>query len=303
MSLEVFESELIANYVAELAKDNFDWVLLEYVTLSYLCPAIRDVNVGTMIDTHDAMSIRCDEFKRLGLQSWLDIDVQSEIIALDRADVVLAIQPVEQEYFESHGLKGKVVLATHAAEFSGSAKSADEPFTLGFVGSRGEANVSDLCYWLSHGWPKVREGLPGVRLLIAGSISREDIPSNHLEGVEFIGRVPFLADFYSKISVAINPAQFASGMKIKSLEAIAHGVPLITTAAGSAGLESAAEQGCMKVCEDPDSFASAIVELAEDQNQLRKMANQCRGVVESTFGPDQVFRALKNRLMSKRDGS
>ena len=80
----------------------------------------------------------------------------------------------------------------------------------------------------------VQELPGGKRLLVAGSICGR-LPAD-VRPFESVGRVDHLDDFYDLVDLVVNPMPFGTGLKIKSVEAICQGLPLIATEAAMVGL-------------------------------------------------------------------
>lgn len=91
---------------------------------------------------------------------------------------------------------------------------------------------------LSSVWPLVLERRPSARLLLAGyGMEREAFPDlPDLPGVEWRGQVPSATDFLRELGVLLYPLGRGSGAKIKVLEALALGVPVVTTPDGAEGI-------------------------------------------------------------------
>jgi glycosyltransferase involved in cell wall biosynthesis len=115
-------------------------------------------------------------------------------------------------------------------------------------------------------WPLVLERRADARLVLAGeSMVRErfaHIPEP--PGVEWRGRVPVASDFLRELGVLCYPVTAGSGMKVKVLEAMAMGVPVVTTPEGAEGL--AANAG-VTVETDDMRLAQATISLLEDADR------------------------------------
>ena len=109
-------------------------------------------------------------------------------------------------------------------------------------------------------WPRVLERRPDARLLLAGfGMEREafaHLPD--LPGVEWRGTVPSATDFLRELGVLLYPLGRGSGAKIKVLEALALGVPVVTTPDGAEGIGG---RGGLVVDIDDGALADATVAL------------------------------------------
>jgi glycosyltransferase involved in cell wall biosynthesis len=115
-------------------------------------------------------------------------------------------------------------------------------------------------------WPLVRREVPEARLVIAGrGMDRLGLGGD--ESVEIRGEVPSGAAFMGEISVLVFPPVGGSGMKVKTLEAIASGVPVVTTEVGAEGI--APNEGVV-VAEDDESLARATVSMLRDDAERKQ---------------------------------
>jgi glycosyltransferase involved in cell wall biosynthesis len=112
-------------------------------------------------------------------------------------------------------------------------------------------------------WPRVLEQRPEARLLLAGfGMEREAFPHlPDLPGVEWRGTVPSATDFLRELGVLLYPLGRGSGAKIKVLEALALGVPVVTTPDGAEGIGS---HDGLVVDTDDGALAEATVALLGD---------------------------------------
>lgn len=110
-------------------------------------------------------------------------------------------------------------------------------------------------------WPRVVSAVPGARLYIAGRGSERLTNLSRDAGVKVLGPVPSAVSFLRGLSVLVYPVSRGSGMKVKVMEALASGLPVVTTPAGAEGISRNAG---MVVEMHDDRLADAVVELLQD---------------------------------------
>lgn len=162
--------------------------------------------------------------------------------------------------------------------------------TVSFIGTAGwPPTAASLHRLVSRIWPRVVREVPNAVLRIAGrGTERLGLAGPR---VEVLGAIPSAAEFLQDASVLAFPLERGSGMKVKVLEAIACGVPVVTTPLGAEGL--AADAGV--VVETPDSderLAAATVELLRDPAARRERGRAARELFLSRYTPEPAVAPL-----------
>ena len=111
---------------------------------------------------------------------------------------------------------------------------------------------------------------------------------------------PYLASH--RLSVA--PLRFGAGMKGKVGEALAHGLPVVTTTIGAEGMvETTPAASGLAVADDPQAFAAAIVRLVRDDAEWSRLAEAGREHVARHYGHAPVAEALERLLTAGLDAA
>ena len=146
-------------------------------------------------------------------------------------------------------------------------------------------------------WPLVKRRVPNARLLIGGWNARRYL--ERLEGpdITLVENLAHPTDFFSRVAVMAYAPARGTGMKVKVLESMAYGVPVVTTAEGAEGL--ACEDGIhCSIREDDDALAEAIVEQLGDDKGRRTMREAARVLVEERYSREPFLGADGRALRS-----
>jgi glycosyltransferase involved in cell wall biosynthesis len=152
----------------------------------------------------------------------------------------------------------------------GTARAA-EPRVL-FVGRLTyEANVNGLLWFLKNCWPEVRKLVPGAVLDIVGTDPPASVQAFRGRGVEIHANVPDVAPYYPRASAAIVPVWRGTGVQMKLIQALAAGVPTVTTpeVARRAGVRHDHE---VVVGGDPATWVSELSGLLTDPARGQRLA-------------------------------
>ena len=199
----------------------------------------------------------------------------AERLAIRRHRYLIASSPLV-----AAGLPGDVTLAPLSLDPAlYSPATLDGPPTAGLIGTGTWGPTAAAGRRLvERVWPRVRERVPEARLLVAGR-GWDELGG---PGVEFLGEVASGREFLRGLSVLLFPLDRGSGMKVKVLEAIASGVPVVTTPAGAEGIEP--NDGVV-VATDDDALAMAAAEVLGDAAKRSERGAAARAAFERGYRP------------------
>ncbi len=176
-------------------------------------------------------------------------------------------------------------------------------FRVLFVGSMDYyANVDAAGYFSREAWPAIRERVPGAVLTIVGRDPASEVRDlAALPGIEVTGTVPDGRRYYGEAFVALVPVRVAGGTRIKILEAMAAGVPVVATSRGAEGLEAVPGVHYL-LAETGPEMADAVVELSRDALKAGSLAREGRELVRQRYDWAALGDVLAERLMELAEG-
>ncbi len=267
-------------------------VVAEYVFMTRMLPLVSG-DCLKIVDTVDVFSSSYHKVVELGVDECLAMSPASERERLRRADLVVAIQSIEQDELRALAPDRKVIRVGVDFEVDREAAPAGEPMVC-FVGSGNPRNVKGLRDFLRLAWPRVRRRVPAARLLVAGHVCAAE--SAGQAGVELLGPVDDLASLYRRSRVVVNPSVAGTGLKIKTLEALAHFRPVVNWPSGVEGMEPEAAELCL-VAEDWYEFAGRVIEVLADPRPLWFSAPQ-QETIRRQLAAEAVYAPLLAELRS-----
>ena len=175
--------------------------------------------------------------------------------------------------------------------------AATEPLILYFGTLSWQPNLQGIAYLLRTVFPLVRQRLPEVRLLIAG---REAPPwlrrlARRTAGVEFLGPVEDAEPLYLRARLFVEASRSGGGTRLKVLNALARGLPVVTSPEGAEGLNLVTGEHLL-VAEDPQSMAEAVVRLMVDPELWRALSENGRALVRRRYLDETAYRPLDEVL-------
>ena len=243
--------------IAKLNKEcDYRYVLVEYVFYSKFFLAFPDYCLK-ILDTHDVFTDRAKKFAKTGIsKGWISLPKREEKMGLRRADVIIAIQVHEQEYFEML-LTGNNIVVTVGHKAVPVILQEDRAKLNGFgiLASDNSLNVKSVQWFLDNIFDKLVNIQPDVKFYVGGQLCFADIswPKN----VVLMGVVNDPQVLYEKCLFTINPLMTGTGLKIKTLESLSYGRAVIGFQEAARGLESMIGK-CIFVAKDSDEFVELI---------------------------------------------
>ncbi len=209
----------------------YDICMANYLFFTSAFKVLPD-SVKNLIYTHDRFAKRNSSLKRAGFSNenfWFSVATEEEeAAALNRADVVLAIQEEDGEYFRritNNKKKVMVLPFIPDADFIKYCKSKKtKAMEVGYIASSNPPNIASI-----EKVAKLINKDNGIRLHIAGSITYALDNAMFSENIINEGIVESPRDFYSKCDIMINPDMFYSGLKVKTVEAMCYGAAIVCT--------------------------------------------------------------------------
>jgi glycosyltransferase involved in cell wall biosynthesis/GT2 family glycosyltransferase len=285
-----------------LDREDFDVVQIEYTHLAHLMPAAVPGLLRVLVE-HDVSFVSLGRARATAATAaariafgfdWMRM-LRYELAAVADADLVLTMSATDRDLLDRYVDTDHVVPIPNGVDcraFPFAAEGRD-PASILFVGFfRHEPNVEAVRYFCREVLPRVRARVPAVRFRIVGAYPPEVIRRLADDpAIEVTGRVDDIAAYYRSSAVFVAPVLQGSGTRLKILEAMASGCPVVATTIGAEGLDTSSGAELV-LADDAASMAAAIVRLLEDPEESVAIARRARAHVESRFDWDIIAADL-----------
>jgi glycosyltransferase involved in cell wall biosynthesis len=174
----------------------------------------------------------------------------------------------------------------------------DAPVVFG--GSLDVTMNQDAVRWLlERVLPHVVRRRPGVQFWIVGRNPPPALVSlARARGATVTGTVPDVRDYYRRAGVFVVPLRMGGGTKLKTVEAMAMGLPIVSTRVGAQGLDVVPGRH-LYVEDDPEAFAARTVELLQDRVRAAAMGAAARELVERTYSWTRILDEVERGLTAR----
>jgi glycosyltransferase involved in cell wall biosynthesis len=155
-------------------------------------------------------------------------------------------------------------------------------------------NADGIRWFLRDVLPLIRQAVPRAHVVVAGKNPPADLlrqAADNPDVVQVAGYVPDLTPLLRRTAVMIVPVLAGSGMRVRILEGLARGMPIVTTSIGLEGIEARVGLDLL-VADAPAEFAAAVVSLLREPERQERLRAAGRQLVEDYYDRRRVLGRL-----------
>ena len=264
-----------------LKSNDYDYVFINYASWATLIEnnflTKKSIKV---IDTHDFITAQLQKRNDIGKS------FKEEIRRISLFDIALAIS-VEEQYIFSQFCKSKVVLAPMMLDKPENLHPIeDKRFDLIYVASDNIHNQKAANWFFNNVYPLLPAN---IQICIIGQINEHlSIKATNIISVNF---AEDLSPYYQNAKVALCPMLTGTGTKIKVVEALSYGLPIVCNTRGVDGLIDKTNNGCL-VSDDPVEFGNNIIKLLTDESAYKKQAENALAAFNINYEKEGCYKKL-----------
>jgi glycosyltransferase involved in cell wall biosynthesis len=284
--LDDFVAQLVARYPCRA-------VIVEYI---WLYPAARKLRPGVLrlLDTHDIQHRRLKEFASRGMAFPLKITREEEARIFNEFDAVIAIQSAEAKDIKKMCPTQTILTVGSMGSYSRECPTSVVSGRVLYVGGFNGANIDGLRRFLTSIWPRISQEYMGAHLHVCGYVYRAFLGKEY-DRVKFLGHLEVIESEYAEAAVVINPSWIGTGLKIKSVESLARGKPLVTTHKGVEGLHDDVHKSAI-ICDDDAAFADDVIHLLRENSARNRLSEAALQFAKTHLHAGAVYEPLLTYL-------
>jgi glycosyltransferase involved in cell wall biosynthesis len=299
------------------ARQQVDATLVEQLHMAGYLPLLRKISRAPIaLDEHNVESDLWAQFARWQRRPRTRLRQHLEAIKLARyerravaaVDHCLAVSARDRRRLQALSPGSTVSVVPSGVDCSfflpGPAFEQREQ-ALVFVGSGSQPNVDGVLHFLSDVFPRLLERVPALTLRIVGSShppELRELPRRH-PSVEVWTDVEDIRSHVARSAVFVAPLRMGGGIKSKTLEALAQGIPVVSTSWGCQGIDVTDGRDIL-IADDPEGMTNAIQALLGDRDLWTRIATGARQLAEERYSwshiCDQVDRILTSVVATPR---
>ena len=213
--------------------------------------------------------------------------------AAESADLVLVVS--EQDRERLPGRAREVLVCPNGWDPGEVLPTAEQPVAA-FVALMGWKPNADAAVWLVREvWPLVRAAVPDARLLLVGREPGRVVTELAAPDIEVTGTVPEIRPYLEQSMVALAPLLSGGGTRLKVLEALDAGRPLVSTSVGIDGLTDLIGKG-VYVGDTPQEFARQMIDLFQHPARAREAGLEGAEAARNNYSWDGTLTSWYDRI-------
>lgn len=301
-TLRAYESwEFAEKILALISKIDFDVIQIEDshmgIYLDYLPDAIHAKTILTFHDVnfhkHEKMS-QLEPKRARKLRTWLHARLMRgwEPYQAQRFGHCVTMSESDKALLLAANPNLKITVLPNGVD---TRNYAPLPFPknaarLLFVGNMAyRPNIDAVTYFCQSIYPKIKAEYPSIEFWIVGKDPAPEVANLKGNGIHVTGQVDDLGSYYNDSIICVVPLRAGGGTRLKILEAMALGRPVVTTSIGCEGLDVKDGQHLF-IADMPDLFAAHVLQLLKDKQQWLDMTRQARALAVGHYEWDLIAR-------------
>ncbi len=219
---------------------------------------------------------------------------EEESASCRRCDVVMAVSDRDRAMFRRMAPSTRIALVPNGVDLGEfvAPHTTRTQHTLLFVGMLDyQPNDTGIRFFLNNVFPRIRERVPDAHLTIVGGNPSPAVRNAASPSVRVTGFVDDVRPYLQEAAVLVVPIYAGGGTRLKLLEAMAMGIPAVSTTIGCEGLDVRHNEHLL-VADEPDAFADAVVRLLGDPALRTTLAERALAAVRAEHGWDRIGDAL-----------
>lgn len=266
-----------------LKQNTYDYIIISYVLFA---PFIEDrkltKNAKIIVDTHDFFTSQFyNTFKKNNVGRLF----KTEINLLNKFDVLWSISPDEHFIFSQFLPQKEILTIPHGVKNKSADKKPNSTIDIFYVASNNPHNLNAAKWFFDKVYPLLPKN---IQITVVGRVNQviPDLPN--------VTKVTFaedLKDYYEKTKITICPMLTGTGLKIKVVESLSYGIPVVCNERGVDGLSSKINNGCL-VSNNPKEFSNYIIELLNNELIYKQQVDNAKEFFSKTLDENIVLEKL-----------
>jgi len=215
---------------------------------------------------------------------------------LQSVDAIVTITDIDKQYFKLWGITTPFHVSPTGIQLPQYQVNHTEelPNSVFHFGSMDwMPNEEAVLWFINNVWDKVLAKVPQAKFYVIGRGMGDKILSLSKPNVVVIGKIQNAEKVYHHYSVMVVPLLSGSGMRIKMIEGMAYGKPIVSTTIGAEGIAVVVNKTCL-LADNATDFANDVIEILNNEAKKKSLQSEARNFIEQHFENTSLVKQLVN---------
>lgn len=269
-----------------LKEHSYDYIVISYVYwANFVWNNPYTGKAKLIIDTHDFLTAQ----EWAGGKINIGHAFSEEIRRLNFFDQIWTVS-IEEKYLFQQFVTKKVVLVPFCTDDHTAPGTREKKYDIIYVAGDNLHNIKAAEWFFKNVYPLLDSS---IKFCIVGAINKNIFEKINIHKVSY---APDLNDYYPHARIAICPMLTGTGVKVKVVEALSYGLPVVCNPRGVDGLVNKTENGCV-VTESAIDFAAAIRELLANPGYYKEISMQAASFFIKNHSAQRLQNVVCNALI------
>lgn len=288
----------IKNYILN---HDVDFIIIESIYLGGYLSTIKKISSAKiLIRTHNVEFMiwnrlalnQSSILKRIYFKKLAKDLKKVELAILQKADGIACITRHDKSIFKDLGITTPMTTIPVAIDKNDSIcdYSVNTFYHLGSM--NWNPNIEAVRWLVESIFPSIRKQNPNAKLILGGSFMPKEFQTDEERGIEVVGYVENMDEFMTTKGILLAPLKSGSGVRIKLLESMSMGVPVVTTIMGAEGIDG--EHGKdFFIASNEVEFIQYALELSNSEEKRTTLGTNAKTLVENHY----EIKSVKEKLI------
>ncbi len=301
-----YNDEFNEELIKKLKSKTFDIIQIEGIFMCVYIETIKQfTNAKIVVRTHNVehkiwerhIKTEKNSLKKIYLQIQNNRLCKFELNMLNRVDAAVTISPDDEQTFKQLNIKCKLFTNTTGVDFSNYQLKNNTQFENNsifyFASMDWLPNQEAIDWFLENCWTNISKQNPLIKLVIAGRNMPNKYKNIINNQVYVLENVIDVNAFYSTYNILIVPLLSGSGVRIKIIEGMTYGKPIISTTIGAEGINAVNNKEII-IANSATDFTNAILSLINDKTKQLEISENAKSFALKNFDNNQITNKLLN---------
>jgi len=300
-----YSKEMDNKLMTVLSEEKFDVVILESIFVGHYIETIREYSQARIIlRVHNIEHLIWERLSKKTknpvkkiIYKYLSNSLKRfELSLFHKIDGFIPITEVDHQFFKEKFPKINSMVIPFAVDLSNypykEHKINKNRITFFHIGSMNwQPNIEGMNWFLNNIWEKAVAKYPNIFLILAGKGNKKVFENKSYTNVQIFDFVEDAQQFMKDYDIMIVPLLSGSGMRIKIMEGMALGKPIITTTTGAEGIEITDKENIF-IADTPEEMMQVIEYCRTHIEECETIGKNARQLVENRYNQEKITKDL-----------